>query len=375
MRIGSLCSGYGGLDQAVQAVLGGDLAWVADPDPGATNILAHHHPDVPNLGDITTIDWTSVETVDILTAGFPCQDISNAGKRAGIEGERSGIWTNVVEAVRVLRPGLVFLENVSALTSRGLDRVAADLAEVGFVGSWRCVRASDVGAPHRRERIFILAWPADPAGPRLEGARVLGRAPERRGGPVADTDHAGGDRGGSPGREPQRHAEGSGAAAAHADRGRVRAMPHGEPAGPEVDHDHDRVNAPGRLLEWPAATHAKGDGRHEGRAQSAGIVGGSDAAVSSGPAWGSYAGAINRWERATGRHAPVPTEPGRTGQPRLSPAFVEWLMGLSAGHVTAPEIGLTRNQQLKALGNGVVPQQGAAALRILLERATADVAA
>lgn len=311
VRIGSLCSGYGGLDTAVQSVLGGELVWVADPDPGAAKILDRHHPDVPNLGDITTVDWSTVEPVDILTAGFPCQDISNAGQRAGIEGTRSGIWAHVVEAVRVVRPGLVFLENVAALTSRGLDRVAADLAEIGFVGSWRCVRASDVGAPHRRERIFILAWPsaADPAHlghERAGGARVGRSGSAHRGHAVADTAR---------------------------------------------------------------------DGRHEGRPEPAGLIGGSDVAVSGRPDWGSYEPAIRRWERAVGRVAPVPTEPGRTGQPRLSPRFVEWLMGLPEGHVTDPAIGLTRNQQLKALGNGVVPQQGAHALRLLLERAVASVAA
>lgn len=310
MLIGSMCSGYGGLDAAVQAVIPADLVFVADPDPGAAKILTHHHPDVPNLGDITTVDWSAVAPVDVLTAGFPCQDISNAGKRAGIEGTRSGIWTHVVEAVRVVRPRLVFLENVSALTSRGLDRVAADLAEVGFVGSWRCVRASDVGAPHRRERIFILAWPAD-ADPAHLGHQRTGGARDRRPGSA----HSG---------HPVAHAEG-------------------------VGHGHARQEGIGGV---PAA------------------------AVGGDPLdWGPYEPAITRWERVTGRPAPVPTEPGRTGQPRLSPAFVEWLMGLPEGHVIGPEIGLTRNQQLRALGNGVVPQQGAMALRMLLERATVSVAA
>ncbi|MEV7600472.1 DNA cytosine methyltransferase [Kitasatospora sp. NPDC089797] len=82
--IGSLCSGYGGLDMAVQSVLGGELAWVADPDPGAAAILAHHHPHTPNLGDITAVNWAEVRPVDVLTAGFPCQSVSLAGKGAGI---------------------------------------------------------------------------------------------------------------------------------------------------------------------------------------------------------------------------------------------------------------------------------------------------
>ena len=331
MRIGSLCSGYGGLDAAVQAVIPSDLAWVADPDPGATKILTHHHPDVPNLGDITTVDWATVPAVDILTAGFPCQDISNAGKRAGIEGTRSGIWTHVVEAVGVLRPRFAVFENVGALVVRGLDTVLADLAEVGFDAEWSSVRASDAGAPHRRERIFILAWPSDAAGPGLEAGRE-GRP--GGGAAVADSAHLG-------------HQWGGGA----------------------------RFGRPGSADGGHAAAYASGDRRDEGRAESAGEQRGSDVAFGGGPDWGPYAGAIHRWEHVAGRVAPVPTEPGRTGQPRLSPRFVEWLMGLPEGHVTDPAIGLTRNQQLKALGNGVVPQQGALAFRMLLERASASVAA
>lgn len=310
MLIGSLCTGYGGLDAAVQAVIPSDLAWVADPDPGAAKILTRHHPDVPNLGDITTVDWATVPAVDILTAGFPCQDISNAGKRAGIEGTRSGIWTHVVAAVGVLRPRFAVFENVGALVVRGLDTVLADLAEIGFDAEWSSVRASDAGAPHRRERIFILAWPAD-----------------------ADPAHLG-------------HQRAGGA----------------------------RVGGPGSAHSGHPVAHPEGVGHgHPGASRVGGVP---SAAVGGDPLdWGPYCDAIFRWERATGRVAPVPTEPGRAGQPRLSPAFVEWLMGLPAGYVTDPAIGLTRNQQLRALGNGVVPQQGAAALRVLLERAAVPVAA
>ncbi|WP_416901308.1 DNA cytosine methyltransferase [Micromonospora echinospora] len=158
-RIGSLCSGYGGLDLAVELVLGGHLAWYAETDRHATTVLAHHWPDVRNLGDIRAVDWTQVEPVDILTAGFPCQDISNAGKRAGITGEHSGLWTHVARAVRDLRPPLVFVENVAALLRRGFDVVHADLAALGYDTSWLCLRASDIGAAHRRDRLFLLATP------------------------------------------------------------------------------------------------------------------------------------------------------------------------------------------------------------------------
>jgi DNA (cytosine-5)-methyltransferase 1 len=155
LRIGSLCTGYGGLDAAVQAVIGGEHAWMAENDPHASKVLAHHWPTVPNLGDITAVDWAGIEPVDIIAAGFPCQDISNAGPREGIRGKRSGIWKNVVEAVRVLRPGLVVLENVTAIRSRGLNVVAADLAAIGYDAVWTCLRASDIDAPHIRGPLVL----------------------------------------------------------------------------------------------------------------------------------------------------------------------------------------------------------------------------
>ena len=156
-RIGSLCTGYGGLDLAVLAVLGGTLAWVADNDPAAARLLAARFPAIPNLGDITCLDWAAVPGVDVLTAGFPCQDISHAGRRAGIAGPRSGLWRHIAVAVGGLRPRLVFVENVAALRTRGLGVVLTDLAALRYDTAWVCLRASDVGAAHRRDRLFLLA--------------------------------------------------------------------------------------------------------------------------------------------------------------------------------------------------------------------------
>ena len=187
-RIGSLCSGYEGLGMAVQEVLGGELAFAADNDPGASAILAHRFPSVPNLGDITAVDWSTIEPVDVLTAGFPCQDISCAGRRAGLrEGTRSGIWFHVARAIAELRPPLVVIENVKELLSeradsdmescpwclggtdpesamRALGAVLADLAQIGFDAEWVSVPAAGAGACHLRWRVFILAWPAADAG-------------------------------------------------------------------------------------------------------------------------------------------------------------------------------------------------------------------
>jgi DNA (cytosine-5)-methyltransferase 1 len=193
MRIGSLCSGYGGLDLAVMDALGGSIAWHAQYDPDDTHqyaaqILAHRFPGVPNHGDITAVDWDAVEPVDILTAGWPCQDMSLAGLGAGLmPGTRSGLWYHVAAAIAALRPSLVVLENVRSLTSakahsdvelcswclgdigdepalRALGAVLGDLADLGFDAEWLCLPASDVGAPHQRWRAFALAWPADAEG-------------------------------------------------------------------------------------------------------------------------------------------------------------------------------------------------------------------
>jgi DNA (cytosine-5)-methyltransferase 1 len=116
--IGSLFSGYGGLDLGVMSVLGGRVAWHVEFDANPSRVLEHNFPGVPNYGDVTKVDWASVEPVDILTGGFPCQDVSLAGARRGLrEGTRSGLWTAYAEAIDALRPALVVIENVRGLLS------------------------------------------------------------------------------------------------------------------------------------------------------------------------------------------------------------------------------------------------------------------
>lgn len=298
LRIGSVCTGYGGLDMAVAAVFGGRLVWCADNDRHVAALLDARYPDVPNLGDLTRLAWGAAETVDIMAAGFPCQDISYNGRGAGIEkGAHSGIWKNIVTGLRLLRPKLVVVENVAAIRRRGLDRVLGDLAELGYYAVWTSVRASDIGAPHRRERVFILGyqWAGEQL---LAAAHARSQRRTRRPGP-----------GETPSGRP--------------------------PSGPE------RPRA-------GAVPLAKAD----------------DGTSVSGAIWGRYEEAIHRWEYVTGRLAPMPTERGARGQTRLAPAFTEWLMGLSKGFVT--DLDLPYSAQLRVLGNGVVPQQAIAALRLLV---------
>lgn len=157
MKIGSLFSGIGGLELGFEAE-GFETAWFCENEPYAKEILKKHFPKTPIYGDITKIDFEAVPKVDILTGGFPCQDISNAGKRAGIEGGRSSLWKYYLKAIRILRPKFAVIENVSALTHRGLNVVLADIAKIGYDAEWYNISASSVGALHRRERIFIIAY-------------------------------------------------------------------------------------------------------------------------------------------------------------------------------------------------------------------------
>ena len=116
-------------------------------------------PECPNLGDITKVDWNNVRTPDVLCGGFPCQDISVAGKGAGIkEGTRSGLWSEFAKAIRILRPRYVVVENVPMLVKLGLHIVLADLAEAGYDAEWHNISACMQGAPHTRERLFIMAY-------------------------------------------------------------------------------------------------------------------------------------------------------------------------------------------------------------------------
>lgn len=326
----------------VQQAIGGTVAWHCEFDANPSKILAHRWPEVPNLGDITAADWSQVDPVDVITGGFPCQDVSHAGRRQGLirDGEgrtRSGLWGHMLRAIDALRPALVVAENVRGLLSaqadsdvepcpwclgddpgqpamRALGAVLADLADIGYDAEWCGLRAADVGAPHGRLRVFVLAWPASDAGSE-HGQQwrfiASGQAPTGR--PFRDNDSC--------------------------LTGALRMLP-------------TPVVADSRNARQSTAPNPRADNDTL-----------SDVVYKA--AFGDYAPAIARWEQALGRPAPAPTEPtGRNGAHRLSPAFVEWMMGLPAGHVTEVP-GLTRNAQLKALGNGVVPRQAAEAVRYL----------
>lgn len=391
----SLCTGSAALDLAVETVTGLPPALVAEKDPAASRLLAARLPHTCNLGDITAVDWAALATTTprpaALIAGFPCQDISNAGPRGGIAGDRSGLWKTVAQAIRHLRPRLVFLENVAAIRSRGLDVVAADLAQIGYDAQWMCLRAGDpeVGAPHRRDRWFAVAYPA------AENPHLTARPQRRTPAP-----------GQTPSRRTRPHAGG---------RSGLLAAPHGHMSLLPTPAAADGTGGPGTspkrqggmnlrtavtLLPTPAArdwksgasrllgTNARplnevvvnllptpkaSDGPHGGPNQrdTNGNYYLPGQAVRLDQQWVAtngtdYGPAIRRWEHLTGHPAPCPTEPGTKGNRRLNPMFVEWMMGAEPGWVTSPDLGLSRSDQLKILGNGVVVHQAAYAYRALL---------
>jgi len=159
MKIGSLCTGYGGLDLAVEAHFNAKTIWCSEYDKHASKIIEKRFPDIPNYGDLTKIDWAKVPAVDIITAGYPCQPFSQAGKRKGTEDERH-LFPYILEGVRYLRPKFAIFENVRGHLTLGFDSVLRDLASIGYDAKWGVVRASEVGAPHQRARLYIIANPS-----------------------------------------------------------------------------------------------------------------------------------------------------------------------------------------------------------------------
>jgi DNA (cytosine-5)-methyltransferase 1 len=155
--VGSLFAGIGGFDLGFERA-GFTTSWQVEIDPYCQKVLAKNFPHAERFGDIRECGSHNLKPVDVICGGFPCQDISNAGKRAGIEGERSGLWSEMHRIIRELRPAYVLVENVAALLGRGMGVVLGDLAEIGFDAEWEIISAADVGAHHLRERVWILAY-------------------------------------------------------------------------------------------------------------------------------------------------------------------------------------------------------------------------
>lgn len=361
IRIGSLFSGIDGLALGVQLATLGQVVWHAEIDKDACQVLTRHWR-CPNLGDITKVEWGGHMRVDILVGGFPCQDVSQAGKGAGIDGARSGLWREIVRCVRALRPGLLFVENVAALLVRGFDRVAADLAACGYRFAWSSYSSAAVGAPHRRDRIFILAAP--------DNHSVGGGAPNASGLAGQDGVAVGHNAGGwcaaahLPGERRQGAAEGTEAAG----RGlALQPAPDGDGygwSGVAASDGSDgcvdvepRNDADGRGTYAPDIVGGRCEGRTWARQ-------GNAEPLHDGRYPARFGPAIQRWERIVGRAAPSMAVAGARGGSVLNPAFSEWMMGFPPGWTA----GVSRTARLRLVGNAVQPQVAEAAFRGLRER-------
>lgn len=187
VNVGSLFSGIGGFDLGFERA-GLRTAWFVERDPFCTAVLNERWPGVPVYDDVCTVGADVLEPVDLLCGGFPCQDLSAAGKGAGLDGARSGLWAEFARLIGELRPRYVVVENVPMLRSRGLGRVLGEMAALGYDAEWDCVPASAVGAPHRRDRIWIVAYPQRSGleGHGAESGQPQVAEPRHGGSPVAD---------------------------------------------------------------------------------------------------------------------------------------------------------------------------------------------
>jgi DNA (cytosine-5)-methyltransferase 1 len=158
LKHGSCFTGIGGLDLGFERA-GIETRWQIENDRFCRKLLAVHFPNALRYGNIKHVRPEDLEPVDIVSGGFPCQDVSNAGYRVGMAGARSGLWSELYRLVCHLRPRILVVENVTGLLVRGLGRVLGDLAAIGYDAEWDCFSAAEFGAPHRRTRVFVIAYP------------------------------------------------------------------------------------------------------------------------------------------------------------------------------------------------------------------------
>lgn len=305
MKIGSLCTGYGGLDMAVEAYFKAETVWCAEYDQYASKLIKERFGYV-NHGDLTKIDWANVEPIDILTAGYPCQPFSVAGNRQGSNDARH-LWPYIKEAISILRPRWVVLENVRGHLSLGFKEVLKDLAEVGYDARWQVVRASDVGAPHQRARLFVIAYP-----------NSIARRVSPSNDVVADSFNDG--------------------------------CSCGNGCGSQQTITGTQSNG--------LTSNPNGNACEEPRRDASLLLGTSSQKQNK----------ADRNEHRFSREMDRQDVPATLDQGKLNAKFVEYMMGLPVGWVT--DMDMSRTQQLKMLGNGVVPQQAYYALQLLLNSDT-----
>ena len=173
LKLLDLFSGIGGFSLGLERSGGFETVAFCEIEDYPRKVLARHWPEVPCYEDVRQLNAEQLAAdgieVDAICGGFPCQDISLAGKQAGIEAERSGLWGEFARLIGELRPTVVFVENVSAILSNGMGRVLGDLSALGYDAEWEIIRASDIGAWHHRARMWLVAYPNGPREPQSQG--------------------------------------------------------------------------------------------------------------------------------------------------------------------------------------------------------------
>ena len=381
---GSLCTGYDGIGMGL-TLAGANVTplWLAENDAAMSRVLKREHPDVPNLSDITTADFTAAGHVRIMSSGDPCQSISIAGRQAGREDPRF-LWPHVRDAYREIWPDVMFFENVANIVSHDGGRTLAErfehLREDGYEVRWTVLGACAVGAPHHRHRWYAVAVRADglaePAPARRVGGKVaICGAPRNSGrmllaSPKASDTFGSGigrtERGEKPWHDLPSHV--AMLPTPNARDGGQRGTPTPEHAARRAADPMRSLNLEDAIVLLPTPMADRSGNNRGGAAGREGqpvrpSLDSVDALFDEGR-WGKYAAAIALWEQVTGIPAPEPTEPNSRGDGRrLNPALPEWMMGLRPGLLTGE---LIRNDALKGAGNGVVPQAAAAAWRLLM---------
>jgi len=370
--------------------------WFVEWDAHCQNVLRRHWPGLPVYGDITSVDWGTVEPVDVLAGGFPCQPVSNAGKRLGTDDER-WLWPAFADAIRALEPRYVLVENVAALLGRGFEHVITDLAALGYDAEWDCIPAAAVGAPHLRDRLWIAAYASrygrswsrtghsrrddppqggkrfrtEPAGSRT-GHAALAHAERSSTQPVGEPGDVPRSSGSAQGTSPQRQRRGNAAG----DRGQVVA--HADAVGRRASFRDDdaRESHTARCRQDVADADAGGRDGRSGEQRSRGRR--------QPPNRRQPLADATSIGRSEGR-AESARQQGRPGTPASGPAVSDAIFAGLEGHergvvaltdyrrsnadpagsgwwATEPDVGRVadgvphRVDRLRALGNAVVPQ-------------------
>jgi len=404
MRLAELCAGYGGLHLAIDKIVNASiaLAWYAETDPHAASVMAHNHPRVKNVGDITTADWSAVGPVDVLAGGIPCQPWSASGKRRGSSDSRD-LWPvrkhhvprrGMLDAIRALTPTAVVIENVPGLLvgddGTAFATILSDLCQVGYTVRWTTLGACAIGMCHHRHRVFIIAtrdvgdipydsigmplgaWSAWPSDGVCANGLVWSQPSETCGGtgetalptPTATDGQAGAGRG----------TRRDGRCGVPNLRSAVTLFPtpcasdggsRGTGLGTYPSHEGRPLREVVAMLPTPTGSDGQGGAGHNGRCGAPNLR--TVAADFPTPGqWGRWETAVGRHADVVGRPAPPPTIVGTRGGIRLNPLLTEWMMGLPVGWIT--DALDNANACNKIAGNGVVPDQAAAAIRLLLRR-------